>query len=40
MRFKLFKWYLFKNGFDYDLYIPSTKAEVDATIKKIKERHG
>ena len=40
MRFKLFKRYLFKNGLDYDLYIPSTKSEVDSTIKKIIERHG
>ena len=40
MRFKLFKRYLFKNGLDYDLYIPSTKSEVDITINKILERHG
>jgi len=40
MRFKLFKWYLFKNGFDYDLYIPSTKSEVDTTINRILERRG
>ena len=40
MRFKLFKRYLFQNGLDYDLYIPSTKSEVDITINKILEKHG
>lgn len=40
MRFKLFMRMLFASDLAYDLYIPSTKAEVDTTILKILERHG
>tara|TARA_R100000353_G_scaffold174044_1_gene141257 strand:+ start:870 stop:1346 length:477 start_codon:yes stop_codon:yes gene_type:complete len=38
MRFKLFKNYLKNQNLTLDLYVPSTKKEVDITILKILER--
>ena len=40
LRWKIFKSYLFRNKFKFDLYLPHNHKEVDETIIRIKERQN
>lgn len=37
LRWKIFKYYLFKNNLNYKLYLPRNKKDVDSVIKDILE---
>lgn len=37
LRWKIFKYYLYKNNIQYDLYLPRSKKQIDETIEKIKQ---
>lgn len=36
LRWKIFKYYLYKNNIKYNLYLPRNKKQIDETINKIK----
>lgn len=38
LRYKLFKYYLFKNNISYDLYLPRNQKDVDKVIEKIRTK--
>jgi len=40
LRWKIFKWYLYNNNIQYNLYLPRSKKQIDETIEKIKSRQG
>lgn len=37
LRWKIFKYYLYKNNIQYDLYLPRSMKQVDETVEKIKQ---
>jgi hypothetical protein len=39
VRWKILKYVMAERGYDYDLYLPSSKKEVDEVIKKIKNEN-
>ena len=38
LRWKIFKYFLFRNGLKYDLYLPRNKKDVDKAIQDILEK--
>lgn len=40
LRWKIFKYYLYKNNIQYDLYLPRSKKQVDETVEKIKQNES
>lgn len=39
LRWKIFKYYLYKNNIQYNLYLPRSKKQIDETIKNIKNEN-
>jgi hypothetical protein len=40
LRWKIFKYYLFKNKLEYDLYLPRSMTQVDKVISEIIAKNG
>ncbi|MCK9544657.1 MAG: DUF1064 domain-containing protein [Novosphingobium sp.] len=40
LRYKLFKYFLFKNGLEYDLYLPRNQKDVDKMIVTILDKRN
>ena len=40
LRWKIFKYYLYKNNIKYNLYLPRSKKQIDETITKIKQNES
>lgn len=40
IKWKLFKYFLYNNNLDYDLYMPRNQKQIDETIEIIKSKNG